>query len=189
MKNPILSVDVDWILNINQYSSLIKYMCSKLEFCKQIIFIDNHHNILDFLNKEDVSIINIDQHSDIVNPVNKDPHYVNEGNWVNYLICKNRLLDYIWINNLKSYIDERDINRGEIRSLRTFKMESNLDFIKDLKYEKIIICESRDFAGEMNRDNLNILAFDTLKSISTSLFNEKTIIDKQLNPYKYKIKL
>jgi hypothetical protein len=189
MKNHILSVDVDWILNINQYSSLIKYVCSKLEFCKQIIFIDNHHNILDFLNKEDVSIINIDQHADITNPSNNFSDYVNEGNWINYLICENRLLDYIWVNNLKSYIDESEINRGGVRNLRTFKIKSNLDFIKDLNYEKIIICESRDFAGEMNRENLNILAFDTLNSISTSLFNEKTIIDKQLNPYKYKIKL
>ena len=189
MKNPVLSVDVDWILNINQYSSLIEYVCSKLELCKQIIFIDSHHNIIDFLNKEDISIINIDQHHDIVNPINNFPDYVNEGNWVNYLINKNLLLDYIWVNNLKSYVGVDEINRGEIRNLRTFKMESNLNFIRDLDYNKIIICKSRDFAGEITRDNLNVLAFDTLKSISTSLFNEKTIIDKQLNSYKYKIKL
>jgi len=190
MKNPILSVDVDWILNINQYSSLIKYVCSKLEFCKQIIFIDCHHTILNYLNEDKNSIINIDQHHDIIDPKNSNyVNYINEGNWVNYLISKNLLLDYIWINNIHSYIDVNEVNRGGVRDLRTFKIENNLDYIKDLNFEKIIICKSREWAGEMSRENLNVLAFDILKSISISLLKEKTIIDNESNPFKYKIKL
>ena len=185
MEHYNLSVDIDWIISADQHSVLIDYVSKKFIKCEKIIFIDCHHNILDFLIEEDVSLVNIDYHCDLINLPNFPmKHLINEGNWVNYLYLKNNLKDYIWINNVNSFISDSLIHDSQLRNLRTFKIEHDLNYIKNFEYKKIIICKSKDYHWE-NGYKEGVIAFDILKSIANNFFPQKVIIDNNLNPYKY----
>ena len=180
-----LSVDIDWIIHSYQHNILIDYVTKKFKECENIIFIDCHHNIVDYLPKDNVSLVNIDHHHVIVNGSTfLYKSQLNEGNWVSYLAYKKCLKDYIWINNINSLIENEVISDGRVRNLRTFKMDHSLDLIKDFKYKKIIICESRDFSWGNNYGEC-VISFNILKSIAKNLFKEKTIIDNKSNPYRY----
>jgi len=180
-----LSVDIDWIINPFQHTLLIDYVSKKFKECENIIFIDCHHNIINHLPKNNISLVNIDHHHDITNDSEyQNKNKLNEGNWVSYLAYKNYLQDYIWINNISSLIDDLVISNGGIRNLKTFKIEHSLDFIKDFKYKKIVICKSREFSWE-NGYSECVISFNILKSIAKNFFKEKTIVDNESNPYRY----
>ena len=185
MEDYNLSIDIDWIINSYQHDVLIEYVSEKFKECENIIFIDCHHNIINYLPKDNISLVNIDHHHDIVNGSNFiHKNKLNEGNWVSYLAYKKYLKDYIWINNINSLINNEVISEGGMRTLRTFKIDHKLDLVKDFKYKKIIICKSRDFSWEENYGEC-IISFDILKSIAKNLFKEKIIIDNRSNPYIY----
>jgi hypothetical protein len=179
MNNPILSVDVDWVTNYNQFITLISFLTKKFNVCNKIIFIDSHHNIIKYLNPQDKFIVNIDEHHDIIQlNNNKDWHM---GNWVDYLINKSQLDHYIWVCNTNSSLIPEEID--PVRNLKTFKINHDLNEINSMDFNKIIICKSFDFIS-LSQKNMGLgLIFEVLKEISLNLFKEKTIIDTDPNPY------
>ena len=60
MEDYNLSVDIDWIINSYQHDVLIEYVSEKFKECENIIFIDCHHNIINYLPKDNISLVNID---------------------------------------------------------------------------------------------------------------------------------
>ena len=182
--NPILSVDVDWVTNYSQFINLISFLNKKFIKCSKIILIEAHHDILNYLEPQEDFIVNIDHHHDITEHIIDSPYAknVHMGNWVDYLIRHKKLNHYIWINNLDSYVVDYNINSA--RDLKTFKMDSSLDFIDSLNFEKIIICKSFDFIPQSQKDIGLGLTYEVLKSIALNIFKEKVIISNNPNPYK-----
>jgi hypothetical protein len=188
MVNPVLSVDVDWVKNFNQFNLLFEFIVNRFKHSKQIIFIDCHHNILNFLEPNERSIINIDDHHDIHQPqvFEQDLNYIHIGNWVEYLISKNNLDHYFWLCNTTSHIEERHLT--PIRQIKSFKILHNINDIMKFQYDKIVICKSFDyFRGEAKEKGLANI-FNLLQIIAINLYKDKTIIDNQPNPYNFKLK-
>lgn len=185
--DPILSVDIDWIKSYNQVNLLFEFVTKKLEKCEQIIFIDCHHNILNYLSKEDKFIINVDHHHDIFQPqVKEDSRYIHIGNWVKELIDNNNLDSYFWINNPNSFLE--DSNLDPVRAIKSFKILDNLNDINKFNYKKIVICRSFDYFTEMEKNQGFANIFNLFQILALSLYKEKTIIDNQPNPYSFKLK-
>ena len=185
--NPVLSIDVDWIKSYNQLNLLFELVVTKFKECKKIIFIDCHHNILDFLDSNDKFIINVDHHHDIFQPqVKEDDRYIHIGNWVKELIDKNKLDHYFWINNPNSYLE--DSNLDPVRSIKSFKISDNLNDISKFNYEKVVICKSFDYFTEVEKNMGFSNAFNLFQILAINLYKEKTIIDNQSNPYSFKLK-
>ena len=179
----VLSVDIDWITNKNEHSILVDYVTKYFKTCEQIIFIDSHHSILNYISEEDKSIVNIDTHHDILNdPSFSDIHTLNEGNWVGHLIFHKKLENYIWIHKIDSLLQEETLSESNIRDLKTFKMETSFDIIQNFKYKKIIICKSKEYFWEQRYLDA-LISFDILKVVAKNIFKEKVIIDNTSNPY------
>ena len=179
----VLSVDIDWITNNNEHSILVDYVTKHFKNCEQIVFIDTHHSILNYLSEEDKSIVNIDAHHDIMNdPDFPDITKLNEGNWIGYLISNKKLENYIWVHKIDSYLQENILDKADVRSLKTFKMETSFDTIQNFKYKKIIICKSKEYLWERRYLDA-LISFDILKTVAKNIFGEKVIIDDTPNPY------
>lgn len=97
-----LSVDMDYWFNqyssydyFNRYSledgnenSFYKFMQKVFDLNVPVFFCEEHHNILEDLNKIRVDkVYNIDFHSDIV--YEDVSHILDEGSWANYYIHRN----------------------------------------------------------------------------------------------------
>jgi len=183
MINPILSVDIDWVKSWYQFNLLFEFIVNKFKKCKQIIFIECHHNILKYINDNDRFIINIDEHHDIGEPRHaQDLKFIHVGNWVGHLINKNSIDHYFWLCNTTSQVEE--INLNPVRKIESFKILHNLNNIIKFNYDKIIICKSFDYflPDEKSMGFANL--FSLLQIVATNLYKEKLIIDDQSNPYK-----
>lgn len=187
MINPVLSVDTDWVKNYYQFNSLFNFVIKRFKECEQIIFIDCHQNIINFLNSNDNFIINIDHHHDISQPkIPASKDYIHVGNWVEYLISKNRLDKFIWVNNPDSFVEEDQLD--PIRNIQSFKICSNLNEISNFLYKKIVICKSFDYFTEVEKNMGLSNIFNLLQIVAINLYKEKIIIDNQSNPYNFKLK-
>ena len=187
MVNPVLSVDVDWVKSYHQLNLLFDFVIDKFKKSKQIIFIDCHHNILNFLDNNDKFLINIDHHHDIFQPqVKGDSKYIHIGNWVKQLIDENKLDHYFWVNNSNSFLE--DSNLDPVRNIKSFKILDNINDISKFDYEKIVICKSFDFFTEKEKNMGFSNIFNLFQIIAINLYKEKTIIDNQPNPYNFKLK-
>ena len=180
----ILSVDIDWIQSSFQYKELFKFLTPKFVDCEQIIFIETHQQILKYIHKSE-KIVNIDHHHDIGYPdFNGKIHVppINEGNWVGYLTINNKLKEYIWIHNEDS---EFEIQSSKmLQRLDRFNFSSSLDFIKNLSFSKIIICNSFDHIKQ-NDKNIGLgRIYEVLKILTTNLYKGKVLIDNTSNPFK-----
>ncbi len=182
MKNPqpVLSIDVDWVNNYNQFLELIDFSIKKFKISSKIIFIEQHHNIIKYLDEKDNYIINIDHHHDIIQ-LEETPHELHMGNWVNYLINQQRLNHYMWIHNIDSMVELDNLH--PIRQIKSFKMDPYLNSISDVNFEKIIICKSFDFIPHDNKQMGLGTIYEILKNIALNIFKEKTIIDDLSNPF------
>jgi len=98
--------------DLNIYRKITSYL---LKICKntEIIFIENHDQVLDFLeDDEKYDIINIDHHHDLgygekqINP--KEDEDYNCANWVLMTYDKNVLNSYKWIRNNNSILPKED---------------------------------------------------------------------------------
>ena len=182
MTNPVLSVDVDWVTNYNQFIELFSFLTKKFKTCNKIIFIDSHHNIIEHLSSNEDFIINVDHHHDIRHHPTHE--VIHMGNWVENLILNNRLKHYIWVGNIDSFAEPEKID--PIRNLETFKINHSLKSIDSINFNKIIICKSFDFVTQSQKEMGLILIFEILKEMSLNIFKEKTIISNNPNPYKLK---
>ena len=184
--NHILSVDIDWVQSRTQFTNLFKEILIHLSLCKQIIFIDTHHNILDYLEEGKNSIVNIDHHHDLgifdkkknVTPLDS----IHEGNWVHHLILQQRLEEYTWINNPTSEIYHQE--HLICRNLDRYKLDTNLDIIKNRKFKKVVICKSFDYIDPEFKFKGYGALFDIFKSTALVLFKSKTIVNNVNNPLK-----
>jgi|TARA_B100000809_G_scaffold1138_1_gene1342 hypothetical protein len=79
-----------------------------LAVCKNVAFGITHDSILfELEDKDELSIVNIDHHHDILYPgnhaVDLDFGLVYEGSWIEYLHRKSKIKDYVWIRNENSF--------------------------------------------------------------------------------------
>jgi len=68
---------------------------------KRVIFVDEHHRLLPAINRSRCNtVVNIDQHSDIVESEKYDPPDLNCGTWANYV---HRRGHFIWFSPPRYY--------------------------------------------------------------------------------------
>ena len=108
--------------------------------CKNVVFGITHDSILfELEDKENLNIVNIDHHHDIVygQEMLKDLDYdlVGEGDWIEYLHKKSKIEKYVWIKNENSWLEECSTTLNWASYLKT---EYQYEMIPDL----IFVCLS-----------------------------------------------
>ena len=139
----ILSIDCDWITNLKQQEEL-------LSFAIPILY--NHTNIKTAYSHKDIyplfvhgydeyNLINIDHHHDF--HYNKELDILTEGNWLFHLsnVFKNKI-NYTWISNPNSIY----IGLDNLKNLKSFIFDNNINYIKQKTFDVIFICCSPDYA-------------------------------------------
>lgn len=96
--------------DLNLYRKITDFILkAKTEQNIPIYFITNHHEIIQYIPKEEeLVLINIDHHHDC--GYEKDKSHITCGNWVYYLKTYYKLLKYIWIHNPNSIINSKEIS-------------------------------------------------------------------------------
>lgn len=182
MERNILSIDCDWVKNSQQLILLNEFVFNKFIEVENIVFLKNHHQIVNYIDTP-VNIFNIDHHHDInYDHLNK---FVNPGNWVQVLIQANYLKSYTWIHNSNSDMLFDNITHI-IRDLEGFSYSIDLEDIKDIKYDKIFICESFGYLDYLNEvEKEFFIPYNTFKQVASTFFKEKVLIDKSPNQISY----
>ena len=110
--------------------------------CKNVAFGITHDSILfELEDKDNLNIVNIDHHHDIMYPHHHLPDLkydlVYEGDWIEYLHKKSKMEKYVWIRNENSY--HLHINCPTSLEWSTYlKTEYQYEMIPDL----IFVCLS-----------------------------------------------
>jgi len=169
----ILSVDLDYITNNQQNLDIYKKCLRWFDESKEIIFIKSHHLILKYINNA-VDLFNIDHHHDInyddINPFDKTTY--REGDWIIKLIKHNLLKSYTWVHNFDSDLHYDHLNA--VRNLKKFNYTTDLSILDNIKFDKIVICESRTH-------QTTSMMYETLKSLSFFHHKNKVIEDNTNN--------
>ena len=106
------------------YQRVLKYLLflfSKIDNKNKVVFLIEHHHILNFLdNDEEYHIVNIDHHHDWCYTPEDFAHAitkVNCGNWVKYLNDTGHLASYTWIKNPSSQspLEEQSFGQYNLR--------------------------------------------------------------------------
>jgi hypothetical protein len=178
MEKKILSIDCDWIQNPNQMLELNDFVFKIFKNVKKIVFIKNHQTIVKYINTPSY-ICNVDNHHDINYGYKNE--FINAGNWVTYLNQIGLLQSYTWIHNTTSeYIIDDVINT--IRNLREFDFDINLNYINNIEFEEIFICESLGFYEKIiSKEGRFFTPYNVFKQVALNFFKEKVIIDNEKN--------
>ncbi len=154
-------------LNIDQASLLYCYdtFLKALRSCSNVSFGYEHDSILYALqDKEDIEIINIDHHDDVISdefkelenpnvPSQEVEYYtienhdrVNEGNWVGWLNVKNKLKSYTWIHNENSVnlFQHNDFNVKVLGDKYKWHLRDKYEF-EDYNFDHIFVCLSPQY--------------------------------------------
>ena len=178
MEKNVLSIDCDWVQNPNQMLELNEFVFNHFKTAKRIIFIKSHQTIIKYINTPSY-ICNVDNHHDI--NYGYANGFINAGNWVTYLNQIGLLQNYTWINNTTSeYLIDDVIDT--IRKLNQFDFDINLNYIKDIDFEDIFICESLGFYEKfIHKEDKFFTPYNIFKQVALSFFKEKVIIDNEKN--------
>ncbi len=148
----ILTIDCDWAISGEKLLTLLDFCFKKFDKNKEVIFIEEHHHIINFINKNDI-LFNIDHHHDVsYNDSFKKIIENNEcaqGNWVFALIYKNIINKYYWICNEDSSYEQKDV-LDLLNSLEIFVKSTNLNTLNKFTFDKIIICKSEQYLKNAN---------------------------------------
>jgi len=138
----ILSIDFDWIQNLRQQEELLNYLIPLIYSHDKIILSYTHDKIFPFFKHgyDEYNLFNIDHHHDIFYA---ERQKLDEGNWLHHLsnIYKNKI-NYVWISNP----DSKHILPSELKNLKSFRFDHNINYIKQEKFDMIFICCSPDCA-------------------------------------------
>lgn len=120
------------------YHRLTKWLNQKIKFLNKedIIFIQSHEMINNYIQGEDITLYNIDHHHDL--GYKEDNTIINCGNWALHLLKDKKIDKYIWINNQNSNKNLLEDIKFETQLLKEFNLNS-------LKPDKIIICLSPEW--------------------------------------------
>jgi hypothetical protein len=151
MKNKpvnILSVDFDWIKNLNQAEDLLSFLIPLLENRpRKTIFLSYHHQYINKIFNEDIdteyNLYNIDDHHDYLyeNTTNLDV-----GNWLWYLSKERpKKINYIWISNNNSKHMNYNKTQEAINNLKDYMFDHKISFIKEKNFNKIFLCCSPEY--------------------------------------------
>ena len=139
----ILSIDCDWITNFKQQEDLLSFLIPLIYSHKDIVLALSHDKIYPLFTHgyDEYNLINIDHHHDF--HYNKNLDTLTEGNWLFHLsnVFKNKI-KYIWISNPNS----EHINLNQLKNLKSFNFDHDINYIKEKKFDKIFICCSPDYA-------------------------------------------
>jgi len=142
-KLSILSIDFDWITNLKQQEELLTFLIPLIYTHKDIILAYSHIKIYPIFTHgyDEYNLINIDHHHDF--HYGRDLNDLNEGNWLYHIsnVFKNKI-NYTWISNPNS----RHIFLKELKNLKSFSFDHNINYIKDVNFDKIFLCCSPDYA-------------------------------------------
>ena len=84
---------------------------------------------------------------------------MDEASWVLALIRYKKIKGYIWVSNYHSgFIVFIEGNLAKVRQLPIFKRYFQLKDISDLKYSRILVCESFDWAKQSKYVYYSLLA-------------------------------
>ena len=159
--------------NAQSFQKIFKYMCflfTKIDK-NNVHFINQHHYILNYIDKNDkYIIINIDHHHDWCykdSEFNNNIDKVNCGNWVKYLSDINCLEEYIWIKNKNS---SDLINQQQIFKIYDIESCSLLNFSN---IDEIYISLSPEFVPPYYYP-----LFYTLMDTANAIYNTHYEIEK-----------
>jgi hypothetical protein len=171
------------------YETFVKALCKS--DC-EVLFSYDHDNILYSLsNHNNLDIINIDHHADIIYPKVYDNetsilnslkeqyklvskyNKVSEGTWVAWLRSKNKINSYTWIGN-KSGFDllydcEKNYHSGLIPR---FKMVTKEEYsIEDYRFDHIFVCLSPQYIPKIHWHyfTMFLIAYEQIKNKSAKI--------------------
>jgi len=150
--NYVLSIDCDWVGSPSQYQELLSYFIDKVKDVKEVYFSEEHQFHYPYVPSNTI-LVNIDDHHDMGY---KDFQYKNiekgvmdEASWVLALIRYKKIKGYIWISNYESEFNNAlEVNYAKIRQLFIFKRYFEIKKISDIKYSRILVCESYDWSKQ-----------------------------------------
>ena len=100
---------------------------------EDIIFIQSHEQIVNYINDKNTFLINIDHHHDLGYIPQEDS--LNCGNWAKHLLSNNLIKHYLWLKNESSVKPMFFNGNYSERCLTKYNLE-------ELEADKIIICLS-----------------------------------------------
>jgi len=143
-KLDILSIDFDWIHNLKQQEELLTFLIPIIYSHEDIILDYSHDKIYPIFTHgyDEYNLTNIDHHHDFFYP-GEEIKLLTEGNWLFHLsnVFKNKI-NYTWISNPNS----THLRLREMKNLKSFAFDHNINYIKQRKFDKIFICCSPDYA-------------------------------------------
>ena len=140
----ILSIDCDWITNLKQQEELLSFIIPLIYNHTNIKIAYSHKDIYPLFvhGYDEYNLINIDHHHDF-SYKEKDNIILHEGNWLYHLsnVFKKKI-NYTWISNPNS----SHIHLNDLKHLKSFNFDNNINYIKQKKFDVIFICCSPDYA-------------------------------------------
>lgn len=153
--------------NIDQGNLLFAFetFLKAIKNTESVMFAYDHDSILYQIGDcEDIELVNIDHHDDVVVPQNefndtnegyrhdyrcvRDYDRVNEGNWVSWLQVKNKLKNYFWISNDTSENWKDNIIKEFIPNYRR-NTRNNIE-ITDYNFDHVFVCLSPQYTPKIH---------------------------------------
>ena len=158
----ILSIDCDWVKSASQHQDLLSYFIDKVKDVKEVYFSEEHQFHYPFVPSNTI-LVNIDEHHDMgyndKQYQNMDKGIMDEASWVLALIRYKKIKGYIWVSNYESgFIEFIEANLAKARQLPIFKRYFQLKDISDIKYSRILVCESFDWSKQSKYVYYSLLA-------------------------------
>ena len=158
----ILSIDCDWVRSPSQHQELLSYFIDKVKDVKEVYFSEEHHFHYPFVSPNTI-LVYIDEHHDTgyndKQYKDMDKGIMDEASWVLALIRYKKIKGYIWVSNYHSgFIEFIEANLAKVRQLPIFKRYFQLKDISDIKYSRILVCESFDWAKQSKYVYYSLLA-------------------------------
>jgi len=174
----VLSIDCDWIQHSTQMVELNNLVFQTFKSVDRIFFLKNHYTIVKYIDTPSY-ICNVDHHHDINYGYNNQ--HINTGNWVSYLIEKGLVEKYTWIHNVNSKYNVDEVV-NQIGKLKEYNLDLDLNYIKNIQFQDIFICESFGFYENLNDDEKKFfIPYNIFKQVAFHFFKEKVIIDNEKN--------
>jgi hypothetical protein len=150
-KKILESFEIDY----DNLSFLMSLFIKAMNNSKKVIFSVTHHAILQELEKNEYSnlnIINVDQHHDIVYGDEYDLfdlenyNIITCGNWVWKLQFLNKISSYHWIKNETSHTFNESITKGRLPNNYKVFLKNEIDYnIYDMTYDLLFVCLSPEY--------------------------------------------
>ena len=146
----VLSIDCDWVGSPSQYQDILSYFTEKVKDVEEVFFSGDHQFHYPHIPSNTI-LVNIDHHHDMgykdFQYKNMEKGLMDEASWVLALIRLKKIKGYIWISNYESEFDGAlEDNLAKVRQLDIFKRYFDIKDISEIKYNKILVCESYDWS-------------------------------------------